>query len=245
MFVTTACNGCQRPLRVRPSAAGGRVRCPGCGAGLVVGLSANGPGGATDKAGPEPVPVHSAPAEAVRPPSGVLRRVGTTLAVLLPLGLPVLTRGGVLGFALGAGLAGLTGLLALRRRWTPRVGGAVLGVDGLAYALVLFGLFGRAPSGQATAEGEGPRPAGLAAGPTRRGLGPRPPAIVPRAESVALVGRKPSGNHLHFTRNLGGLLSLAVAPAQGAAFATGADGSLRVYSYPAFRLRATYTLARP
>src|SRR5262245_38207402 len=112
MFVATSCPSCQRPLRLRVASAGQRLRCPGCGTGFVVSLSAPGAAPATAEPGAEAVPRLAPPAEATRAPSQALGRDGTALAVLLPLGLPLLTRGGALGFGLGAGLAALTLLLA-------------------------------------------------------------------------------------------------------------------------------------
>jgi hypothetical protein len=57
--------------------------------------------------------------------------------------------------------------------------------------------------------------------------------------------KPPAHGDLTPVARLGGLLALAVSPAHHAAFATTRDGGLRVYSYPALELRATYRLTQP
>jgi hypothetical protein len=184
-------------------------------------------------------------------------------AAVLPLGIPPVTLGGVLGWtALGFALAGAASFLVLRRRWTPsrRLALALpLAAAGyglwLTRALLAQGEDALPDGGAFTRVGPpappadpGRLPLAFPPGEGLRGLGMRLPDDMPMYERrfpAPVEDSYAHGPDLKFCARIGELLAVTVDADHHVALAASRNGHLRHYSYPDFHLVATYRLIRP
>jgi hypothetical protein len=210
-IVELHCPCCGRLLRL-PGGPRRAVRCPSCACALDT---------------PAPADAGESAASSGVPPwvVGVL----LAAAACVPLGIPLVSRGGGASLGLAAGLALLGGVLAFLPR--PRPGIRVLAI------LVAAGIgYGVAIAQLRSDEGEGrfedPLP-----------LAQRWSAQIPAPDEPKPVGKKllmlPAGN-------IDPLLAAAFDPAHGVAFVARRDGTLQLYAYPALRCRLQeYGLGQP
>ena len=276
MFVTVYCSNCQRPLRMRESYQGKRLRCPGCST-LVVPVAYSEQTSIT--ANPPPAPSEVVPAQTLSPrdnsPVPTAPRVEGRVALLpwmlfaptVPA-LAVLAWSGleVIWAALGVGLGSLCLLLGQRVRWPLFVRIAT----SLSLALLGYGstlatpLLNTQKQTPMTTQKQtpivrmgptvafAPSPANEIA-PELLQQGKLPSVIASkvapatRLTTVSAPSDRKSGE-LQPLLQLGELLALAVdarKPKEGSAYIATEDGQLKVFSYPQFKRRKTYSLEQP
>jgi hypothetical protein len=183
------------------------------------------------------------------------------LVALLPLGIPLLALGldettGTLWAGVGLALVALCWIILRQERWSlslRRRLALALGVLGyiVPLAQILGGEMGPAaatPRGLKAPRGSLLTPGG---GRLRKGGGmlaslpllPPGERVHPRPSPRPLLGAGPtSGADLQPAGHIGSVLDMVFAPSRGCALAATPDGSLRVYSYPDFRLRSVCPL---
>lgn len=249
MFIRSCCTRCQRPLRVLASYEGKTLRCPGCAAAVVVSAAVAAVGEA-----PSP-PAQEEPAQAAKalPATGRLLPWILLMPAALALVPWVWVGQGILWAVLGVVLGGLCLLLGQHGRWPVSVRVAVsLSLAFLGHGLTLAAPL-RSAQGMAT-PGNAPALASLsplAAMSTRSSAAN---ASAPRSERTAPASMSPprQATSLRLTRSdlrpvtlLGDLLTVSVYLRPGGkstALVTTVDGCLKDFTYPYFRLRATYRL---
>jgi hypothetical protein len=220
--VSLECPRCHRTLQL-PAGPRGAVRCPGCSCPLA-----------------PPAPDSEEAAAPFRLPAWATYLVLLALAAV-PLGIPVLTHGGLGGKAVGLGLAALGVVAAFWPGASPAARGATtLTLATIGYAVAFSFL---RVEDQAELHGEDLlffQPSSVP-----------PPTTRPRGSGGGGAPQGRDTKDMLFVLNLDAdhsapLLAVAFAPEKKAALVTRADGTLEVFRYPGFDAsRGRWRLEQP